>query len=152
MASFVPDGLGNTAFLFEDTNYCEHLLVQVQQDDGDPGTANPIIGLDNGVSAAVSFDLVVPMDAPKIGGVIIDEPAALAKEFKGAVVVDHLFNASDWVATLAQAAKILMEISPWIAPICRCALDLECPWSIPSLLISSSSTTVRPIRLWDAVI
>ena len=66
-ASFVPDGLGNTAFLFEDTNYCEHLLVQVQQDDGDPGTANPIIGLDNGVSDAVSFDLVVPMDAPKIG-------------------------------------------------------------------------------------
>jgi hypothetical protein len=94
-ASVVPDGLGNSAFLFNDL-FCEHLLLQVQEDDGDPLTGPPMVGLGAGVSDQISFDLVMPMDPPEIGGVIIDEPVGLAIEFKAAVTPEHLENAYGW--------------------------------------------------------
>lgn len=94
-ASVIPDSLGNSAFLFFDEAYCEHLLFQVQQDDGDPGTATPMIYFDIGVSDAVSFELQIPIEPTLVGGLIIDEPPALAHKFKAAVG-DQWLNASDW--------------------------------------------------------
>ena len=94
-ASATGDALGNYPLLFVDDFQCEHLLFQVQEDDGDL-VADPIIGLDSGVSGAVTFGLEIPMDPPVIGGVIIDQPPALAGEFKGAVAGEHILNAAGW--------------------------------------------------------
>jgi hypothetical protein len=94
-ASATADTLGNKPLLFIDGGYCEHLLFQVQRDDGDTN-ADPIVGLGVGVSDTVTFDLEIPMTAPEIGAVIIDQPASLAKEYKPAVVGDHVFNAAAW--------------------------------------------------------
>jgi len=94
-ASATADALGNFPLLFVDDFQCEHLLFQVQEDDGDL-VADPIIGLDPGVTGTVTFGLEIPMDPPKIGGVIIDQPPALAGEFKGAVAGEHILNAAGW--------------------------------------------------------
>lgn len=82
VASVVPDALGNTAYLFADTDTCEHLLFQVQQDVGPSPTGQPIVGLDPGVTGSVSFEIAMPMDPPDLAGLIIDAPPGLAKEYK----------------------------------------------------------------------
>jgi len=95
IASVVPDGLGNSAFLYLEENACEHLVFQINEDDGDPMTANPIVGLDPGVTGSVSFGLEMPMDPPNLAGFYVDGPIALAKEYKPATGVQWL-TASDW--------------------------------------------------------
>ncbi len=90
-SSATADALGNYPLLFIEDFYCEHLLLQVQALGG-----GPIIGLDSGASGAVTFGLEIPMEPPKIGGVIIDQPPALAGEFKGAVLGEHILNAAGW--------------------------------------------------------
>jgi len=94
-ASATADGLGNAPLLFIEYFYCEHLLFQVQRDDGDPD-ANPMVGLGPGISGAVTFGLEIPMEKPMIGGVIIDQPPSLAREFKAAVAGEHILNATGW--------------------------------------------------------
>ncbi len=95
IASVVPDGLGNSAFLYLEENACEHLILQINEDDGDPLTADPIVGLDPGVTGAISFGLEMPMDPPNLAALYLDEPGALAKEYKPATGVQWL-TASDW--------------------------------------------------------
>ena len=95
IASVVPDGLGNSAFLYLEENACEHLIFQINKDDGDPTTADPIVGLDPGVTGSISFGLEIPMDPPDLAGLYVDEPSALAKEYKPATGVQWL-TASDW--------------------------------------------------------
>ncbi len=95
IASVAPDGLGNSAFLYLEENACEHLIFQINEDDGDPLTADPIVGLDPGVTGSVSFGLEMPMDPPSLAGFYVDGPIALAKEYKPATGVQWL-TASDW--------------------------------------------------------
>ena len=91
LASATADGLGNAPLLFVEDAYCEHLLFQVQQVGG-----GPMVGLTAGVSGAVTFGLEIPMERPIIGGVIIDQPPSLAREFKAAVQGEHILNAAGW--------------------------------------------------------
>lgn len=72
------DTLGNAPLLFWDDFLCEELLFQLQRDDGDP-EANPVEGLDPGVSASFSYDVVIPMESPNTGTVEILEPASLVQ-------------------------------------------------------------------------
>jgi hypothetical protein len=95
IASVVPDGLGNSAFLYLEETACEHLIFQINEDDGDPLTADPIVGLGPGVTGSVSFGLEIPMDPPDLAGLYIDEPSVLAMEYKPATGVQWL-TASDW--------------------------------------------------------
>jgi PKD repeat protein len=67
------DTLGNAPLLFEDEEFCEHLITQLQRDDEDED-AHPIQGLDPGVTASFAFELEIPMEAPRFGRVSITEP------------------------------------------------------------------------------
>lgn len=78
MTATGTDTLGNAPLLFWDTNYCEELFFQLQRNDGDPDP-NPVEGLDSGVSATFSYDVMIPMDSPNTGVVEILEPAHLAQ-------------------------------------------------------------------------
>jgi hypothetical protein len=75
------DTLGNAPVLYWDDYFCEELLFQLQRNDGDPN-ADPIEGLDPGVSAGFSYDITIPMDAPSLGTVEILEPAPLARVWR----------------------------------------------------------------------
>jgi PKD repeat protein len=75
------DTLGNAPLLFFDDNYCEELLFQVQRSDDDTD-ANPLEGLDPGVSATFSYQ-VIPMENGASSTVTITEPADLAQSFHG---------------------------------------------------------------------
>lgn len=92
IASVVPDGLGNTAFLFLDDSTCEHLLFQVQEDTA---TGGPMLGLAPGVTSTISFDLEMPGDAAEIAALVIDEPVSLAAEYRQATGQQWL-TAADW--------------------------------------------------------
>jgi hypothetical protein len=72
------DTLGNAPLLFWDDYLCEELLFQLQRNDGDPD-ANPVEGLDPGVSAAFSYDVTIPMESPNTGTIEIIQPASLAQ-------------------------------------------------------------------------
>ena len=87
------DTLGNTPYLFIEDAYCEHLMFQLQRTDDDTD-ANPIEGLDNGVSASFTFNPQIPMDPPKIGKVTIYEPAGLAQTFRPSVAGENFLNAA----------------------------------------------------------
>jgi len=78
------DTLGNTAFLFDDETFCEHLILQLQRTDDDDD-ANPVEGLDPGVSASFGFEVEIPMEAPKFGRVTITEPASLVQSWRPAL-------------------------------------------------------------------
>jgi len=79
-SSVVPDGHGNAAGIYYDTVDCEHLHVVVEEAPG--GNFIPMVGMDPGVGASVSFDLAIPMAPPLLGGFVIDDPPSLAKEYK----------------------------------------------------------------------
>jgi hypothetical protein len=89
-ASLVPDALGNTPLLFSSVNNCEELLIQVQ------GPVDAMVGLDSGVGDEVGFELEIPMEQPAFGAVVIDQPPALAQEFRAAVTSDHHLHAAGW--------------------------------------------------------
>jgi PKD repeat protein len=77
------DSLGlNAPLLFWDDYFCEDLLFQLQRDDGDTD-ANPVEGLAPGVNATFSFDVTIPMEAPRTGTIQITEPANLAGSWTG---------------------------------------------------------------------
>jgi PKD repeat protein len=76
------DTLGNAPLLFWDDYFCEDLLFQVQRDDSDTD-ANPVEGLDAGVSASFSYDVTIPMDEPRTGSIVISEPTSLAQQWTG---------------------------------------------------------------------
>ena len=77
------DTLGlNVPLLFWDDYFCEDLLFQLQRDDEDTD-ANPVVGLDPGVSATFSFDVTIPMDEPRTGTIQVTEPADLAGSWTG---------------------------------------------------------------------
>lgn len=75
------DTLGNEAFLFDEERYCEGVYLQLQRDDDD-GDANPVEGLDPGVSASFGFELPIPLEPPRFGRVTITEPASLAQSWR----------------------------------------------------------------------
>ena len=87
------DTLGNVAHLFDEENFCEHLILQLQRDDGDDD-ANPVEGLDPGVSASFGFEVEIPMEAPKFGRVTITEPASLAQTWRPALTAQDRLDAA----------------------------------------------------------
>lgn len=76
------DTLGNAPILFWDDYFCEDLLFQLQRSDGDTD-ADPVEGLDPGVSATFSYDVTIPMESPNTGTIEITEPASLAQAWTG---------------------------------------------------------------------
>lgn len=76
------DTLGNAALLFWDDYFCEDLLFQLQRDDGDPD-ADPVEGLDPGVTASFTYDVMIPMERPRTGTVEITEPTELVQAWTG---------------------------------------------------------------------
>jgi len=72
------DTLGNAPLLFWDDYHCEELLFQLQRNDSDPD-ANPVEGLDPGVSATFSYDVTIPMESPNTGTIEIIQPASMAQ-------------------------------------------------------------------------
>jgi len=72
------DTLGNAPLLFWDDFYCEFLFFQVQRADDDED-ANPVEGLDPGVTASFTYETTIPMEAPNTGTVEITEPADMAQ-------------------------------------------------------------------------
>jgi hypothetical protein len=89
------DTLGNAPLLFWDDDFCEELLIQLQRNDGDPD-ANPVEGLDPGVSATFSYDVVIPTASPNLGTVEILQPPSLEQA---------------WTASLAPTPFILQAAS-----------------------------------------
>ena len=77
------DTLGNLPGLFFDDNYCEEALFQVQGDNGDPTVANPVEGLDPGVSATFTYETSIPMDNASSSTITITEPLSLAQSWHG---------------------------------------------------------------------
>lgn len=92
-ASATADGLGNAPLLFIEDMYCEHLLFQVQRDDGDTNP-DPLVGMTVGASDSVTYALEIPMTQPDLAGVVIDQPASLAHEYKGAVAGQNFLDAA----------------------------------------------------------
>ena len=76
------DTLGNAPLLFWDDYFCEDLWFQLQRDDDDTD-ANPVEGLDSGVSASFSYDLTIPMEEPRTGTIEVTEPASLVRAWSG---------------------------------------------------------------------
>lgn len=93
-ASIVPDGLGNTGYLFLDTGNCGHLVIQVQEDVGPVPAGSPIVGFDPGVTGSVSFEVAMPMDPPNLAGLVIENPPSLAKKYMPAAGLQYII-ASD---------------------------------------------------------
>jgi len=69
------DTNGNFPLLFWDDFYCENTFFQVQGDDTPDAT--PIQPLASGASGSFSYEVTLPMEAPKTGTVEITSPANL---------------------------------------------------------------------------
>lgn len=93
-ASVVPDGLGNTAVLYVNYLNCDQLVFEFESLLG--GGGQPMIGLDPGIGDSMSYALEMPMDAPGIAGLIIEEPTDLAAEYKPESGNAMWLTASDW--------------------------------------------------------
>jgi uncharacterized repeat protein (TIGR01451 family) len=86
-----PDSLGNFPLLFIEDGYCEHLRLQLQGPDW-PDGADPLAGLDPGVSGSFGVELPMPMGQPRIGTLIITEPQHLAQRYLPGMTVNQLFR------------------------------------------------------------
>jgi len=69
------DTNGNAPLLFWDNFYCENTFFQLQGDDNPDAT--PIQPLATGESGSFTYEVTVPMEAPRTGTVEITEPAGL---------------------------------------------------------------------------
>ena len=69
------DTNGNEPLLFWDDFYCENTFFQLQGDDTPDAT--PIQPLAAGAEGTFTYDVTLPMEAPKTGTVEITEPASL---------------------------------------------------------------------------
>lgn len=76
------DTLGNHPWLFWNDYLCEDLFFQLQGDDL-PG-ADPVEGLDPGVTASFSYDVMIPMERPKTAAVEIIQPKGLKRVWRPA--------------------------------------------------------------------
>ncbi len=76
------DTEGNFPLLFYDSSYCEDLVFQLQGStsyDDQP----PMQPLASGESGSFSYDVMIPMEAPRNNAITITEPASLAQSWFG---------------------------------------------------------------------
>jgi PKD repeat protein len=123
------DTLGNDPQLFHDTNFCDNLLFQVQRTDDDPD-ANPVEGLDPGVSATFNYELPIPMENPNLGVVAVTAPESIATDYFG--------NISDILIANQMDAFARTSCDPLVGDpeddICLNALEGNC-WGRPISLL-----------------